>query len=116
MLLFVAPPERSIARNTIPQRPIPLIPPWTRLPPRLTAVFRSKAGVWPPNCALLERMQRNVLPPLHAPRNTLPLVSTSRLPYIGEFGIVTGLCQVTPPFVERWNAALVPTQLALSYV
>ena len=60
-----------------------------------------KGGVWPPICALLERTQRNPVPPVQPPTNTLPLVSTSRVPHSGEFGITTGLCQVTPPFVER---------------
>src|SRR6266446_3395132 len=81
------------------------------LPPRLTAVFRSKVGVWPPICALLERTQRNVEPPLQPPIKTLPLVSTSSVPYIGELGITIGDCQVTPPFVERWNSTPLPLQL-----
>src|SRR6266536_2622538 len=115
MLLFVEPPERSIARNTCPQSPTPFIPPWTMVPPRLTAVLRSKVGVWPPICALLERTQRNAVPPLQPPIKRFPLVSTSRVPYIGALGIAIGDCQVTPPFVERWNPSPPPKQLALSY-
>src|SRR5438132_12200588 len=102
MLLLVAPPEWSIARKGWPARPPGLIAPrYSRLPPRLTAVFRSKEGVWPPIWALLERTQRNDVPPLQPPTKTLPLVSTSRVPYMGEFGRTTGLCQVTPPLVDR---------------
>src|SRR6476660_5227569 len=60
MLLLVAPPEWSMARKGWPTMPPGLIAPrYSRLPPRLTAVFRSKEGVWPPICALLERTQRN---------------------------------------------------------
>src|SRR4051812_38800650 len=102
MLLLVAPPEWSIARKGWPTMPPGLIAPrYSRLPPRLTAVFRSKEGIWPPICALLERRQRNPVPPVQPPTNTLPLVSTSIAPYMGEFGRVTELCHVTPPFVER---------------
>src|SRR4029077_9538001 len=102
ILLLVAPTERSTARKTWPARPSGLIAPgYSRLPPRFTAVFRSKEGVWPPICALLERRQRNPVPPVQPPTKTLPLVSTSKVPYMGEFGKATGLCQVTPPFVER---------------
>src|SRR6266478_9072149 len=100
MLLLVGPPERSIARNNIPSSPTPLIPPLPRWPPRLTAVLRSKVGVWPPICALLERSQKNVLPPW-PPTKRLPLVSTSSVPSVGELGILIGACQVTPPSVER---------------
>src|SRR6266404_3042621 len=81
------------------------------LPPRVTAVLRSKVGVWPPICALLERTQRNAVPPLQPPTKRLPLVSTSSVPYIGELGITIGDCQVTPPFVERWNCTPLPLQL-----
>src|SRR6476646_5041801 len=84
------------------------------VPPRLTAVFRSKVGVWPPICALLERTQRNVEPPLQPPTKTLPFESTSSVPYMGEFGITTGDCHVAPPFVERWNWTPLPEQLAPS--
>src|SRR6476659_5938149 len=102
MLLLVAPPEWSIARMGWPTMPPGLIAPrYSRLPPRVTAVFRLTEGVWPPICALLERTQRNPVPPVQPPTNTLPLVSTSRVPHSGEFGIATGLCQVTPPLVER---------------
>src|SRR5206468_9984461 len=45
------------------------------------------------------------------PTNRLPFVSTSRVPYIGEFGILIGACQVTPPLVERWNCTPPPLQL-----
>src|SRR5205809_5175171 len=81
------------------------------VPPRLTAVFWSKVGVWPPICALLERTQRNVELETQPPINRLPLVSTSRVPYIGEPGTVMGDCQVTPPSVERWNSTPPPLQL-----
>src|SRR5437899_10780662 len=81
------------------------------VPPRLTAAFWSKVGVCPPICALLERTQRNVVPPLEPPTKTLPLVSTSSVPYIGELGITIGDCHVTPPFVERWNSTPLPLQL-----
>src|SRR6476659_11212409 len=112
MLLLVAPPERSTARKTWPARPSGLIAPgYSKPPPRLTAVFRSKEGVWPAICALLERTQRNAVPPLQPPTKTLPLVSTSRVPYIGELGITIGACQVTPPLVERWNWTPLPLQL-----
>src|SRR4029077_12937850 len=110
MLLLVGPPERSIARNNMPVSPTPLIPPLPSRPPMLTAVLRSKVGVWPPICALLERSQKKVLDPW-PPTNRLPLVSTSRVPYIGELGILIGACQVTPPFVERWNWTPLPLQL-----
>src|SRR6266403_52703 len=67
MLLLVGPPERSIARNNIPSSPAGLIPPPPSWPPRLTAVLRSKVGVWLPIWALLDRSQKNPLfpsPPL----------------------------------------------------
>src|SRR5438552_16877795 len=57
ILLLVAVPERSIARNNIPSSPAGLIPPLPRTPPMLTGVLRSKVGVWPPIWALLERTQ-----------------------------------------------------------
>src|SRR6266478_8081805 len=110
MLLLVGPPERSIARNNIPSSPAGLIPPPPSWPPRLTAVLRSKVGVWPPIWALLERSQKNPLFP-SPPTNRLPLVSTSSVPYIGELGITIGDCQVTPPLVERWNCTPLPLQL-----
>src|SRR6476620_10094174 len=117
MLLLVALPERSTARKTWPARPSGLTAPgYSRPPPRLTAVFRSKEGVWPAICALLERTQRNPVPPVQPPTKTLPLVSTSRVPYMGPFGILTGDCQVVPPFVERWNPTPLPKQLAPSYI
>src|SRR6266436_1073935 len=110
MLLLVGPPERSIARNNIPSSPAGLIPPPPRSPPMLTAVLRSKVGVWVPICALLERSQKNPLNP-SPPTNRLPLVSTSSVPYIGELGITIGDCQVTPPSMERWNCTPPPLQL-----
>src|SRR6266508_3695303 len=112
MLLLVGPPERSTARNNCPVSPAGLIPPPPSWPPRLTAVFRSKVGVWPPICALLERTQRNDVPPLQPPIKRLPLVSTSSVPYTGALGIAIGDCQVVPPFVERWNATALLAQLA----
>src|SRR5947208_16762318 len=81
------------------------------VPPRLTAVFWSKVGVSPPICALLERTQLNVLPLAQPPIKRLPLVSTSSVPYIGEPGTAIGVCQVTPPLVERWNSTPPPLQL-----
>src|SRR5437870_1943269 len=110
MLLLVGPPERSTARNDIPSSPAGLIPPKPRLPPMSTEVFWSKVGVWPPNCALLERTQLkspNPSPPI----KRLPLVSTSSVPSVGELGITIGVCQVTPPSVERWNCTPPPLQL-----
>src|SRR4030095_3926773 len=98
MLLLVAVPERSIARNNCPVSPAGLIPPLPRKPPMLTDVFRSKVGVWPPICALLERTHQNVLDP-SPPINRLPLVSTSSVPNTGELGMLIGDCQVTPPSV-----------------
>src|SRR5438876_10459539 len=100
MLLLVGPPERSTARNNIPVRPTPLIPPLPRSPPMLTAVLWSKVGVWPPICALLERSQKNPLNP-SPPTKRLPLVSTSSVPISGELGILIGVCHVTAPSVER---------------
>src|SRR5438034_11596868 len=110
MLLLVDPPERSIARNNCPSNPAGLIPPLPRKPPMLTAVLRSKVGVWPPICALLERTHQNVLNP-SPPTNRLPLVSTSSVPVVGELGILIGDCQVTPPLVDRWNSTPPPLQL-----
>src|SRR5439155_15654250 len=100
MLLLVDPPERSIARNNCPSNPAGLIPPLPKKPPMLTEVLRSKVGVWPPICALLDRSQKNVLNP-SPPTNRLPLVSTSSVPYTGELGILIGACHVTPPSVQR---------------
>src|SRR2546428_6403248 len=100
MLLLVMVPERPIARNNIPSSPAGLIPPPPRSPPMLTAVLRSKVGVWPPICALLDRSQKNWLNP-SPPTNRLPLVSTSSVPSVGELGILIGTCHVTPPSVER---------------
>ena len=114
MLLLVEPPERSIARNNLSTKSYSIYPALNDVPPRLTAVLRSKVGVWPPICALLERTQRNAVPPLQPPTKTLPFVSTSSVPYIGELGILTGACHVTPPLVERWNCTPLPLQLAPS--
>src|SRR5205809_2561173 len=109
MLLLVDPPERSIARNNCPSSPAGLIPPLPLKPPMLTAVLRSKVGVWPPIWALLERTQKKVLP--SPPIKRLPLVSTSSVPYTGEWGTLIGACQVVPPLVERWNSTPPPLQL-----
>src|ERR1051326_6564743 len=111
MLLLVAPPERSIARNACPQSPTPFIPPWTMVPPILTAALWSNVGVWPPICALLERTQRKELPFTQPPIKTLPFVSTSSVPYMGELGTTIGDCQVTPPLVDRENSTPPPLQL-----
>src|SRR5438094_3509161 len=110
MLLFVAVPERSIARNNCPSSPAGLIPQEPRLPPMLTDVVRSKVGVWPPNCALLERTQLKLLNP-SPPIKRLPLVSTSSVPKSVPLGTTIGACQVTPPLVERWNSTPPPLQL-----
>src|SRR5437667_7304893 len=113
MLLFVAVPERSTARNNCPVSPAGLIPPKPRKPPMLTCVTWSKVGVWSPNCALLERTQLKSLNP-SPPINRLPLESTSSVPSVGPLGIMTGACHVTPPSVERWNCTPAPLQLAPS--
>src|SRR5207249_9956961 len=110
MLLLVGPPERSIARNNCPSSPAGLIPPPPMSPPMLTAVLRSKVGVWPPICALLERSQKNWLNP-SPPIKRLPLVSTSSVPKSVPLGTTIGACQVTPPLVERWNSTPPPLQL-----
>src|SRR5919108_2789373 len=110
MLLLVGPPDLSIARNNIPSSPAGLIPPKPRKPPMLTEVTWSKVGVWPPNCALLERTQLKSLNP-SPPIKRLPLVSTSSVPSVGDCGMVIGACQVTPPSVERWNCTPPPLQL-----
>src|SRR5437588_4653480 len=105
MLLLVGPPERSTARKHCPPRPHGLIvSPNTRSPPRLTCVTWSKVGVTFGFCALLERRQYNGLLKLDAPPiERLPFVSTSSVPQTGALGMLRGLCQVTPPFVERLN-------------
>src|SRR6266699_743105 len=105
MLLLVGPPERSIARNNCPSSPPGLIvSPKSRLPPRLTWVIWSNVGVTFGFCALLERMHQNGLLKLLAPpTKRLPLVSTSSVPHTGELGILSGLCQVSPPSVDRLN-------------
>src|SRR5438552_7073425 len=113
MLLLVAVPERLIARNNCPSSPAGLIPPLPRKPPMLTGVTRSKVGVCPPNCALLERTQLKLLDP-SPPIKRLPLVSTSSVPKSVPSGTMTGACQVTPPSVDRWNCTPPPLQLAPS--
>src|SRR6184192_1012076 len=110
MLLLVAVPERSMARNNCPSSPAGLIPPLPRLPPMLTGVTWSKVGVWPPICALLERTQLKLLDP-SPPIKRLPLVSTSSVPKSVPLGTTIGVCQVTPPSVERWNSTPPPLQL-----
>src|SRR5437773_4876420 len=110
MLLLVAVTERSIARNNCPSSPAGLIPPEPRLPPMLTEVVRSKVGIWPPFCALLERTQLKLLNP-SPPIKRLPLVSTSSVPRSVPPGTTMGACQVTPPLVERWNSTPPPLQL-----
>src|SRR5215510_25321 len=113
MLLLVAVPERSIAKKHCPSSPPGLIPPEPRKPPMLTDVFRSKVGVWPPICALLERTQLKLLDP-SPPIKRLPLVSTSSVPRSVPPGTTIGACQVTPPLVERWHSTPLPLQLAPS--
>src|SRR6266581_4108832 len=110
MLLSVAVPERSIARNNCPSSPAGLIPPLPRKPPMLTEVTRSKVGVWLPICALLERTQLKLLNP-SPPIKRLPFVSTSSVPKSVPLGTTIGACQVTPPLVERWNCTPPPLQL-----
>src|SRR5262249_34834924 len=110
MLLLVGPPERSIARNNCPSSPAGLIPPLPMKPPMLTEVTRSKVGVWPPICALLERTQLKLLDP-SPPIKRLPLVSTSSVPKSVPPGTTMGVCQVTPPLVEGWNCTPLPLQL-----
>src|SRR6266702_7173321 len=104
MLLLVPVPERSTARKSCPASPPGLIVSSnSKLPPRLTWVTRSKVGVTPPFCALLERIHQNGLLKFAPPIKRLPLVSTSSVPHTGELGILIGLIQVTPPSVERLN-------------
>src|SRR5437667_6816386 len=104
MLLLVPVPERSTARKSCPASPPGLIVSSnSKLPPRLTWVTRSKVGVTPPFCALLERIHQNGLPKFAPPIKRLPFVSTSSVPHTGELGILIGFIQVTPPSVERLN-------------
>src|SRR5918996_2470226 len=104
MLLFVAVPERSIARNICPISPPGFtVPPKRRLPPMLTVVIWSKVGVTAGFCALLERIHQKVLPESPAPINRLPLPATSSVPHWGELGILIGVCQLAPPSVDRLN-------------
>src|SRR6266511_3800931 len=105
MLLFVGPPERSTARKICPASPPGLIAaPNNKLPPRLTVVTWSKVGVTFGFCALLERMHQKLLPSSPPPMNKLPFEATSSVPQTGLLGILIGLCQVTPPSVERLNS------------
>src|SRR5262245_34843335 len=105
MLFLVGPPDLSTARNSCPASPPGFIaPPKTRLPPRFTSVVWSNVGVTFGFCALLERMHQNGLLKLLAPPiKRLPLVATSSVPHTGELGILSGLCQVNPPSVDRLN-------------
>src|SRR2546430_1019838 len=100
--LSVGPPERSTHRNTWPVRPTGLIDPKIKLPPILTVVTWSKVGV-PGWLALLDRIHQKLLPPSPAPINTWWFDATSTVPHTGEFGMVTGSLQVTPPSVDRLN-------------
>src|SRR4029453_19663771 len=110
MLLLVAVPDRSTARKICPASPPGLIgAPNHTLPPRLTAVTRSKVGVTPPFCALLERTHQNWLPKFPPPIKRFPFVSTSSVPHTGDWGILIGFIQVVPPSVERLNC--LPPQL-----
>src|SRR5215471_17553982 len=110
MLLLVAVTERSMARKHCPSSPAGLIPPLPREPPMLTEVTRSKVGVWPPICALLERTQLKLVNP-SPPIKRFPLVSTSSVPKSVPLGTTIGACHVTPPLVERWNSTPPPLQL-----
>src|SRR5438552_1382087 len=104
MLLFVAVPDRSTARKICPASPPGLIAaPNNRLPPRLTVVTWSKDGVTFGSFALLERTHQNPLPESPAPIKRSPLRATSSVPHWGELGILTGVCQVIPPSVDRLN-------------
>src|SRR5205807_10066503 len=110
MLLFVALPEWSTARNICPANPSGFINPLeTMLPPRLTAVTWSKVGMRPRFCALLERMHQTWLPSSPPPIKRLPLASTSSVPQTGWLGISIGFIHVIPPSVERLNC--LPPQL-----
>src|SRR6476646_11049697 len=105
MLSLVLVPERSAARKTCPTNPSGLIgSPKTILPPRFTAVLRSKAGTTPPFFAFVERTHQILLvvkftPPI----KRLPTESTSNVPHAGEFGILIGFIHVNPPSVDRVN-------------
>src|SRR5881397_2382138 len=104
MLLLVGPPERSTARKIWPTSPPGLtVPPKITLPPMLTVVTWSKVGVTAGFCALLERTHQKLLPSSPPPMKRLPLEATSSVPQTGPFGILIGLCQVTPPSMERLN-------------
>src|SRR6266571_2173127 len=113
MLLLVAPPERSTARNIWPMRPPGLTDPLTMLPPMFTVVTWSKVGVWFPICAFDERIHQKLLPPFPPPMKRLPLVATSSVPHLAELGRLSGGCQVTPPSVERLNSPLVQVAAGL---
>src|SRR4051812_33849644 len=105
MLSLVLVPERSIARNICPTSPSGLIGRLKpTLPPRSTCVLRSKDGVTAPFFALVERMHQNTFVlTLNPPIKRLPFEATSRVPHCGEFGMLTGFNQVTPPSMEREN-------------
>src|SRR6516164_7779242 len=47
--------------------------------------------------------QNGLLKLLAPPIKRLPLVATSSVPQTGELGILSGLCQVIPPSVDRLN-------------
>src|SRR5436305_388883 len=116
MLLLVPVPERSTAKKSCPASPPGLIvSPNSKLPPRLTWVTRSKVGVTPPFCALLERIHQNGLPKFAPPIKRLPFVSTSSVPHTGELGILIGFIQVTPPSVALLNC-LQPITILLRFV
>src|SRR5947207_2799186 len=103
MLLFVLLPERSTARKIWPSKPSGLIETnWGTIPPRFTRVLWSKVGLTFRFLALLERTHQ-IWPEsaFTPPMKRLPVVSTSNVPQIGEFGMNTGSRQVTPPSVER---------------
>ncbi len=47
--------------------------------------------------------QNGLLKLLAPPIKRFPLAATSSVPHTGEFGILSGVCQVTPPSVDRLN-------------
>src|ERR1700747_3440839 len=105
MLLFVGPPERSTARNIWPASPPGLtVPPKTVLPPMLTVVTWSKVGVAAGFLALVERTHQKSLPSSPPPMKRSPLEATSSVPHTGPLGILTGVCHVAPPSVDRLNS------------
>src|SRR5262245_8186755 len=104
-LSFVVVPERSTARKTCPTNPSGLIGSLNAmLPPRFTAVLRSKVGITPPFLALVERThQIRLVVKFTPPTKRLPAESTSNVPQAGEFGMLIGSIQVNPPLVDRVN-------------